>query len=200
MTKRKNILIVKLNPEDLLLLTVLAIGIVSTYNSNKNNLNIAITALNAAMLFYFFTCRYIRKISGGSAPEFTRTLNDFVSGLVFLVGPAIFMYHWNYNGIFESAALLCFIISGIFRTAALTYHNSGKERLKYAQVGMPLFWTPFFLAIFYIASNVIPRPFIDPALSVGLILYSFLMVANVEMKFFHNPFGYFRKKQKSRRR
>jgi phosphatidylserine synthase len=187
MAEKKDIFIVRLKLEDVLILLVFTFGVLSTYFSNRDSLNAALAALFAATILYFIASTYARRKGGGSAIGFTRALNGFVSGLVFLVAPCIFMYHWHYNGIFESFVLFVFMLCGIVRIAAFEYFGTREDYNNYYYTGMPVFWSPVIVTVFYIASHFIGRPVINPVLSAALILFSFLMVLNTEMKFVHKP-------------
>lgn len=187
MPEKKDLFIVRLKPVDAMILLVFAAGVLSTYNSNRDNLNIALAALFAATFLYFISSTYARRLGGGTAVGFTRSLNAFVSGLVFLVAPAIFMYHWKYNGVPESAVLMVFMLAGIVRIAAFEYFGTREDIYNFYYTGMPVFWAPVIVAVFYGASFLISRPVINIALSAALILFSFLMLLNVEIKFLHKP-------------
>jgi phosphatidylserine synthase len=187
MAEKKDLFIVRLKFADLLILMVFAIGVLSTYNSNRNQLNAALAALFAATILYFIASTYARHIGGGAAVGFTRALNGFVSGMVFLVAPCIFMYHWHYNGIFESAVLMVFMLAGIVRIAAFEHFGTREDVYEYYYTGMPVFWSPAITAVFYVASKYISRTVIHPALSATLLIFSFLMVLNTDLKFLHKP-------------
>jgi len=187
MPEKKDLFIVRLKLEDLLILLEFTAGVLSTYCSNRDDLNKALAALIAATVLYFIASTYARRKGGGAATGFTRALNGFVSGLVFLVAPSIFMYHWHYNGIFESVVLFVFMLCGIVRIAAFEYFGTREDCFKYYYTGMPVFWSPLIVAVFYAASNYTGRTAINTALSAILILFSFLMVLNADIKFLHKP-------------
>ena len=97
------------------------------------------------------------------------------------------MYHWHYNGVTESAVLLIFMTAGIIRIAAFEYFGTREDVYKYYYVGMPVFWSPAIVAVFYAASFYMGRAMIHPALSITLLLFAFLMLLNTDLKFLHKP-------------
>jgi phosphatidylserine synthase len=187
MTGNKKLLIIELKLEDYLVLCVLAIGVVSTFFANKGMLNVALAALFAATLMYFIASTYARRAGGGNSRGFTRALNSFVSGMLFLVAPCIFFYHWGYNGPFNSVFLLIFMICGIFRISAFNYFGSRKDAHKYYYVGLPVFWSPAVVLLFYVMERFTGTGAAYPLLSVVLAVFSVLMLVNVEFKYLHKP-------------
>jgi phosphatidylserine synthase len=193
MTGKKKLLIFELKLEDCLILCVLALGVTSTFFSNKEILAPALTALFAATVMYLIASTYARRIGGGNALGFTRALNSFVSGLVFLVAPCIFFYHWGYNGVFHSVTLLVFMLCGIFRISAFNYFGSRQDAHKYYYVGMPVFWSPVVVLVVFILEKIAGPGTAYPALSAGLIVFSFLMLLNMDIKYLHKPISWIRK-------
>jgi phosphatidylserine synthase len=188
--KEKNLLILELKLEDLLILCVLALGVVSTFFANKEILNVSLAALFAATAMYFVASTYARRAGGGNAKGFTRALNSFVSGMVFLVAPCIFFYHWGYNGVFHSFFLLVFMLCGIFRISAFNYFGSRKDAHKYYYVGLPVFWSPALVLVFYFAAKLLGPEAAFPLLSAALVLFSFFMLINMDFKFLHKPISW----------
>lgn len=194
---KKNLLILDLKYEDYLILAVLALGVVSTFYSNKEKLEIALAALFAATAMYFIASTYARRQGGGSAKGFTRALNSFISGMVFLVAPCIFFYHWGYNGAWQSAVLLIFMLCGIFRISAFNYFGSLADAHKYYYVGMPVFWSPAMVLVAFLLGKVINNADVIHAfLSAALLAFSFLMLLNVDIKYLHKPIEWVKKGKK----
>ena len=150
MAAKKKLFIIDLKLEDYLILCVMALGVVSTFFSNKEILGAALAFLFAATIMYFIASTYARRVGGGDAQGFTRALNSFVSGMLFLVAPCIFFYHWGFNGPFHSGILLVFMLCGIFRISAFNYFGSLKDAHRYYYVGLPVFWSPAVVLVFYI--------------------------------------------------
>jgi phosphatidylserine synthase len=193
MTGNKKLLIIELRLEDYLILCVLALGVVSTFFANKGMLKIALAALFAATAMYFIASTYARKAGGGSAKGFTRALNSFISGMVFLVAPCIFFYHWGYNGPSHSVFLLAFMICGIFRISAFDYFGSRQDAHKYYYVGLPVFWSPAVVLVFFVMEKFIGTGAAYPLLSAVLTAFSVLMLVNMEFKYLHKPKSWIRK-------
>ena len=186
----KKLFIIELKYEDYLILSVLALGVVSTFFSNKGMLNAALAALFASTLMYFIASTYARRAGGGNAQGFTRALNSFVSGLVFLVAPCIFFYHWGYNGLSHSFFLLVFMLCGIFRISAFNYFGSRKDAHKYYYVGLPVFWSPAVVLVFFAAEKFTGTGLAYPLLSVVITVFSALMLINMDMKYVHKPMSW----------
>ena len=193
MSGKKKLLILELKLEDYLILCVLALGVVSTFFSNKEILNVALVSLFAATAMYFIASTYARRVGGGNALGFTRALNSFVSGLLFLVAPCIFLYHWGFNGVFHSVVILVFMICGIFRISAFNYFGSRQDAHKYYYVGMPVFWSPVVVLIAFVLGKAFGTVITYPILSVALILFSFLMLLNMDIKYLHKPMSWVKK-------
>ncbi|HRU40175.1 MAG TPA: hypothetical protein P5511_09875, partial [Candidatus Goldiibacteriota bacterium] len=68
------LLIFELKTEDYLILAVLALGVASTFFSNKEILVPALLLLVLATLMYLFASTYARRAGGGNARGFTRSL------------------------------------------------------------------------------------------------------------------------------
>jgi len=193
MAGKKKLLIIELKPEDCLVLCVLALGVVSTFFANKGMLIPALAMLFCATIMYFIASTYARRVGGGNAQGFTRALNSFVSGMLFLVAPCIFFYHWGYNGLFNSAFLLVFMICGIFRISAFNYFGSRQDAHKYYYVGLPVFWSPAVVLVFFILEKFTGPAVAYPLLSVTLAVFSFLMLLNLDMKYLHKPISWVKK-------
>lgn len=193
MTGKKKLLIFELRLEDFLILAVLALGVTSTFFSNKEILTPALIALFSATIMYFIASTYARRIGGGNALGFTRALNSFVSGLVFLVAPCIFFYHWGYNGVYQSVSLLVFMLCGIFRISAFNYFGSRQDAHKFYYVGMPVFWSPALVLVFYTAGKYINPGLTHALLFAAIVIFSVLMLVNVEIKCLHKPMSWIKK-------
>jgi CDP-diacylglycerol--serine O-phosphatidyltransferase len=193
MKKKKHLLIFDLKLEDYLILAVLALGVLSTFYSNKEIMGVALVFLILATVMYLIASTYARRVGGGNAVGFTRALNSFVSGLLFLVAPSIFFYHWGYNGPFQSAVLLVFILCGIFRISAFNYFGSRQDAHKYYYVGMPVFWSPVIVLAAYILGKFIDAGIVHALVSVSFAVFSALMLVNVEIKFLHKPASWIKK-------
>jgi phosphatidylserine synthase len=194
MPEDKDLFIFKIKLEDCLILLVLALGVSSTFFSNKDRLGLALILLFAATAMYFIASTYARRQGGGKAVGFTRALNAFVSGLLFTVAPCIFFYHWRYNNIFESLVLIVFMLAGIIRIAAFDNFGARGDAQKFYFIGMPVFWSPVIVAAAYAAGHYFDRELVYAVLDVVLPVFSFLMLLNVEMKFLHKPIAWITKK------
>ncbi|HDT15084.1 MAG TPA: hypothetical protein ENN55_02630 [Firmicutes bacterium] len=192
----KPFFIVNLTLADIMILMVLAFGTMSTFNSNRENLDLALLFLFAASAMYLIASTYARRAGGGRAKGFTRALNAFVSGLVFLVAPCIFFYHWQYNSNFASGVMLVFILSGILRIAAFDDIGSRGDAAKFYYTGMPVFWSPVIVAVFYLFSFGMGADIINGMLSLTLIIFSFLMLVNRDFKYLHKPIAWSKVKKK----
>jgi phosphatidylserine synthase len=193
MKNKKNFLIFELKPEDILILAVLALGVLSTFNANKEIMGAALIFLILATIMYFIASTYARRAGGGNTLGFTRALNSFVSGLVFLVAPCIFFYHWGYNGVWQSVILLVFMLCGIFRISAFNYFGSLADAHKYYYVGMPVFWSPVAVLIAYVLGKYMNMSVVHLLVSAAMLAFSALMLINVEIKWMHKPMAWIKK-------
>ncbi|MFW6210719.1 MAG: hypothetical protein ACOC4H_01220, partial [bacterium] len=134
----------------------------------------------------------------GKMKGFTRALKAFVSGMVFLVAPCIFFYHWQYNSNLASGVMLFFVLCGILRIAAFDdlASRSGTGGAYYR--GMPVFWSPVLVAVFYLLSFGEGSDIINGMLSLSLIIFSFLMLVNRDLKLLHNPAVWLKKTKKKK--
>jgi len=186
MAEKKDFFIVRPGPADLPILAVFILGLSSAFFSNRSSLNMALIMLVAAMVLYYISGIFI-KSRNGYASGFTRALDSFIIGLVFLASPCIFMYHWQYNGVLETIVLTVFMISGILRIAFFGDSGEGRECSRYDRIGMPVFWSPVIPAAAYLAANYVSRAIINIALSIMFLLFSSLMLLNTEIKFLYIP-------------
>ena len=110
---------------------------------------------------------------------FGRYLDGFIDEMIYLIGPAIFMYVWGMTQWYYIVIMCAFIGSGVVRLSVFNEignikkedsneNESGKKKLGY--LGMPVFWSLFILSFFYILSWFINKDALLLSLRLCLLL------------------------------
>lgn len=119
---------------------------------------------------------------------FGRYLDGFIDVLIYLVGPALFVYAWGMTQWYYILIMCLFIGSGVVRLSVFNEignikkednsdpNENGKKKLGY--LGMPVFWSLFILSFFYILSWWVKKEIIFPLTAVVFLIFSFYMVYN----------------------
>lgn len=177
--------IIKLNWIDYLSLTGvlfsgLAIGLIL-----NEQYAFALSLLFLAMLTDAFDGLLARKFH--IQREFGRYLDSFIDVIDYLLAPVLFLYLWGVNTWYYVLVLFLFLICGIIRLSVFNETGNVKneaEDLSY--LGMPVFWSVFFLGILYILSWIISKHLLFPFIAILFASFALLMVCNRKFYKFKN--------------
>lgn len=169
-------LIVSLNRVDVLTLTgVFNVSLALWLTLNEKPL-LATAVLFIAMLADALDGIWARR--RGVLREFGRYLDGFMDVLVYLVAPALIWHHTLLTG--WSALLLPLMVASgcirlaVFNQAGTTETATGKP----AYVGMPVFWSLFFLGGSLLLNTFLPTSIVSLLLMLLLPAFSFAMLWN----------------------
>ena len=119
----------------------------------------------------------------GTARDFGRYLDSFVDVLDYLIAPSLFLYLWGFNHWLQSLILLLFIMSGIVRLSVFNeIGNVKNEEGDSSYLGMPVYYSLFYVAGAFILHWLVPKEALFPFLSLLFTVSSVLMV--YKKKFF----------------
>ncbi len=168
--------IIRLNMVDCLTLTGLILSSCSIGLSIAGKFSFSLSFLYIAMLTDAFDGIMARKFK--TERNFGRYLDGFVDVFDYLLAPSIFLYCWGFNE-WYSIVLIVFMMSGVVRLSVFNdIGNISDEETGLSYLGMPVFWSVFFLGFIYIAGWSVDTEVLYPVIAVIFSLFAFLMVYN----------------------
>ncbi len=169
-------LLIRLYPHDLLTLSILPISGLCIWALEHQSIALAISLLFFSMLFDALDGYIARKT--GRVRDFGRFLDSFMDLISYLLLPTYIAYSIGFQGIYVGFLLLM-ISSGCIR---LSYFNTigftADEEGKPAYPGMPVFWSTFILAGYYMVTSLSSVLFSNMLYAICLTLFSAYMVLN----------------------
>lgn len=178
--------IIRLNWVDLITLSSVIWSSFSVVASFSNRFEFAISFLFMAMFCDGIDGVLARKF--GLERAFGRYLDSSVDVLIYLAAPAVFLFCWGFAHWVYGFVLILFIMCGVVRLSVFNQigNINGSKIGELRYLGMPTYWSVFFIGIIYLAAIYLGKYFIFPILAVLLLIYSFLMIYNASFFKFQN--------------
>ncbi|MGK5093260.1 CDP-alcohol phosphatidyltransferase family protein [Deltaproteobacteria bacterium TL4] len=111
------------------------------------------------------------------ARDFGRYLDSFVDVLDYLVAPSLFLYLWGFDQGYQCLILVLFIMSGIIRLSVFNeIGNVKNDEGDASYLGMPVYYSLFFLSGAFILHWIIPKETLFPLIALLFAVSSGLMV------------------------
>lgn len=182
---RKRVSIVQLNGVDVFTLFGIVLVMISIGMILGGRLSFALAILSLAALVDAFDGILARKF--GTEREFGRYLDGFVDVLDYLVTPSLFLYLFGFNTWYYVLVLMLFVCCGIIRLSVFNeIGNIKDERNELAYLGMPVFWSAFFLGFIYLATWFVGKSVVFPITAILFGVYALLMIYNSTFFKFRN--------------
>lgn len=167
--------LVRLNRVDLISLTGLLLAAGSMWLVSSGYPAFALGLMYLGMLADALDGHFARRWQ--LASEFGRYLDGFVDTFLYLVAPAVWLWHWGFNGWGAALAIAAIWVAGSLRLAVFNQiGNIENSDGKLAYLGMPVFWTLLILGPAYVLSWLIGAQAVQGLLLVIYPLAAALML------------------------
>ena len=135
--------LIRLNAVDMITLTGLTLTGIALWLISTDELTLALALLFFAMLADALDGYFARRWQ--QTREFGRYLDGFVDTFLYLVTPAIWLWHWGFNGVVAAVLIWAVWVSGIVRLSVFNIAGNDSVDGKLIYQGMPVFWLLFFV-------------------------------------------------------